>query len=206
MDPPKTPHEHIKQVANHPAAVPVDSASPHLDFSRPNQSLPPASALSATRPVDLTTPPSRHGEPRTVLASPALRASASSPTESSQSTTPPPVLLSTLSASDGESILCIAVEAGEADAGSGTTANGKEGKDGDRSRVRTDGGEGRVYGGSQGGDIHVSLQCQNMREGKQCACRPFPRGVPDSTCRPCASLTPIFHRSGTSRRSRCGHV
>ncbi|BGP11341.1 hypothetical protein JCM10049v2_007246 [Rhodotorula toruloides] len=164
MDPPKTPHEHIKQVANHPAAVPVDSASPHLDFSRPNQSLPPASALSATRPVDLTTPPSRHGEPRTVLASPALRASASSPTESSQSTTPPPVLLSTLSASDGESILCIAVEAGEADAGSGTTANGKEGKDGDRSRVRTDGGEGRVYGGSQGGDIHVwDLETLSLR-------------------------------------------
>ncbi|BGP03427.1 hypothetical protein JCM10021v2_007160 [Rhodotorula toruloides] len=164
MDPLKPPHEHIKQIANHPAAVPVDSASPHLDFSRPNQSLPPASALSATRPVDLTTPPSCHGEPRTVLASPALPASASSPTESSQSSTPAPVLLSTLSASDGESILCIAVEAGEVDAGSGTPAKGEEGKDGNRSRARKNGREGRVYGGSQGGDIHVwDLETLSLR-------------------------------------------
>ncbi|GAA5984956.1 hypothetical protein JCM11641_005597 [Rhodosporidiobolus odoratus] len=68
-----------------------------------------------------------------------------------QATTPEPVLITTLSASDGESILCVAVEeeTGEAERGrtagrGGATA---EGKGGARSA--------RIYGGSQGGSIHV---------------------------------------------------
>ena len=57
----------------------------------------------------------------------------------------PPTLLSTLSANDGESILVLAVDdvkqGGMASALNGSTA---------------DSNKGRVYGGSQGGAIHVS--------------------------------------------------
>lgn len=90
------------------------------------------------------------------MASPALPPTESWSTEASQPSSPAPVLLSTLSASDGESILCVAVEADEAAIGSGVKADDGESKDRNRSRAQKDGRRGRVYGGSQGGDIHVS--------------------------------------------------
>ncbi|GAA5844298.1 hypothetical protein JCM9279_001759 [Rhodotorula babjevae] len=160
----EAPREHMRSTSHYPA-VPLDtpsssSASPppaSLDFARSpprghvGPALPSPSALSQSRPPDHTasTTSSSSSSSSSVDASTSTRtASADKPT-----TTPDTVtLISTLSASDGESILCIAVDDPrdhpDRSRHGDTHAHGlHSGAGGSRA--------GRVYGGSQGGSIHV---------------------------------------------------
>lgn len=125
-----------------------------------------ASGLSATRPPSVTAPASAPPGPdgASPIPTPTASTSAASPSSISASNAAPAsaatvqdslaVLLTTLSAQDGESILSIAVEestdarddhrwhALSTGAGAGTRGAQRQ--------------AGRVYGGSQGGSIHVS--------------------------------------------------
>ncbi|BGP54969.1 hypothetical protein JCM8202v2_002557 [Rhodotorula sphaerocarpa] len=124
-----------------------------------------ASGLSATRPPSVTAPASAPPGPdgASPIPTPTASTSAASPSSISASNAAPAsadtvqdslaVLLTTLSAQDGESILSIAVEestdarddhrwhALSTGAGAGTRGAQRQ--------------AGRVYGGSQGGSIHV---------------------------------------------------
>lgn len=154
MEQPIASIEHLKAIEGHPEARPLDlNPSPSTSTSQslspanasPRPTLPSSpSALSISRPPPLT-------RPSAVPVSTFTAASTRNPSPSPQGqTTPQPVLLNSLTASDGESILCIAVEEDDQDV---------EGARGRKEREREQGGVktgGKVYGGSQGGDIHVS--------------------------------------------------
>ena len=152
------------QVANEPSSSPgVVMMNGQLDFARSlaDSSTPRLTGgLSATRPAPAPAPPA---PPASVADSPTapLASSAKNPI-----TPPPPqqqedplaILLTTLSADDGESILSIAVEEARDDArdqlghrfGHAATSSSSGAGTGKRQA-------GRVYGGSQGGNIHVSV-------------------------------------------------
>ncbi|GAA6060784.1 hypothetical protein JCM10212_005433 [Sporobolomyces blumeae] len=106
------------------------------------------SALSISRPTATPASPPKVS-PAAAFARLNTAASTRNPSPSPQGhTTPHPVLLNSLTASDGESILCVAVEEDEREHHSSRG----------RSSEREQGGvktSGKVYGGSQGGDIHV---------------------------------------------------
>lgn len=135
-----------------------------LDFARSlaDSSTPRLTGgLSATRPAPAPAPPP---PPAPVADSPTAPLASSS----KNPTTPPPpqqqqedplaILLTTLSADDGESILSIAVEEARDDArdqlghrfGHAPTSTSSGAGTGKRQA-------GRVYGGSQGGNIHVRV-------------------------------------------------
>ncbi|GAA5958312.1 hypothetical protein JCM3765_004788 [Sporobolomyces pararoseus] len=149
MEPP-TPKEHINNIENisppQPSTLPSPPGSSFnsLSSSNANARIPLAtspSALSISRP-----PPA----PLVRLPSVVTASSTRNPSPSPQGdTTPQPVLLNSLTATDGESILCIAVEEDETDTGDRGRGLSQEREQGG---VKT---RGRVYGGSQGGDIHV---------------------------------------------------
>ncbi|GAA5958782.1 hypothetical protein JCM21900_004760 [Sporobolomyces salmonicolor] len=164
------PAEHMRATHGHqappPLAIPSTSPHPHsitppsTSPTRPSMIPASPSALSISRPLpsDAQAPASPSspcaGTPSSVVPTVV---STRNPSPSPEiATTPAPVLLSSLTASDGESILCIAVE--------------EEVRDGEargRSTKREQGGVktgGRVYGGSQGGAIHVwDLDTLNLR-------------------------------------------
>ncbi|GAA5842241.1 hypothetical protein JCM3766R1_005079 [Sporobolomyces carnicolor] len=132
-------HSDPRHVAVSPSTI--ESLSPPSAVNRPLLPSSP-SALSISRPQP-TVPLAR-------LPALATAASTRNPSPSPQGqTTPHPVLLNSLTATDGQSILCIAVEEDEPE-------DRERGRN--RSQEREKGGvktRGRVYGGSQGGDIHV---------------------------------------------------
>ena len=174
MEQPIASIEHLKAIEGHPEARPLDlNPSPSTSTSQslspanasPRPTLPSSpSALSISRPPPLT-------RPSAVPVSTFTAASTRNPSPSPQGqTTPQPVLLNSLTASDGESILCIAVEEDDQDV---------EGARGRKEREREQGGVktgGKVYGGSQGGDIHVSRDLSSGRSwfGANSCCRIVP--------------------------------
>ncbi|GAA5875874.1 hypothetical protein JCM1840_002961 [Sporobolomyces johnsonii] len=162
MEQPIAPTEHIRATHGHQAPPPlaIPSTSPHPDSITPPSTSParpsiiPASpsALSISRPLSndaqSSVPSSspRARSPSSVVPT-VISTRNSSPSPQGE-TTPAPVLLSSLTASDGESILCIVVEEEEVRDGEARGRSGEREQGG----VKTG---GRVYGGSQGGDIHV---------------------------------------------------
>ncbi|GAA6048648.1 hypothetical protein JCM3770_001999 [Rhodotorula araucariae] len=147
-----------QHTANYPAALPLPSRRPSsppptLAFSRsppgaPASALSSPSALTTLRPPEF--PPAAGHSSRSSSSSAPPEGSANTPSaEVGDLQNDTPVLISTLSASDGESILCIAVDDPAApdracQRGTYRRGDGAEGATG-----------GRVYGGSQGGSIHV---------------------------------------------------
>ena len=152
------PHEPLSPSSSSSSSAMMNG---QLDFARSlaDSSTPRLTGgLSATRPAPAPAPPP---PPAPVADSPTAPLASSS----KNPTTPPPpqqqqedplaILLTTLSADDGESILSIAVEEARDDARDqlghrfGTTSTSTSAGTGKRQA-------GRVYGGSQGGNIHVS--------------------------------------------------
>lgn len=112
--------------------------------------LPPGpSQLSASRPPSTVLDQTTAQLNGFSLSSPSSsRApSPSSPAPTTEGGPQQPTLLSTLSANDGESILVLTVD--ELD--QAAAKSGFEGSQGEQGKSK-----GRVYGGSQGGAIHVS--------------------------------------------------
>ncbi|GAA6010624.1 hypothetical protein JCM11491_002998 [Sporobolomyces phaffii] len=140
--------EHVENLEGRAAPRPLDKSSPPSTRSlSPANPTPRPTLASSPSALSISRPPA---VPLTRVApSLATAASTRNPSPSPQGqTTPRPVLLNSLTATDGESILCIAVEEDERER---EDARG-------RSSEREQGGvktQGKVYGGSQGGDIHV---------------------------------------------------
>ncbi|GAA5998967.1 glutamine amidotransferase subunit DUG2 [Rhodotorula paludigena] len=175
MSAPEASAEHVQRTANLPAAVPVpaapadhvEAAPPRLDFSPRTQAAwgtPGWSALSASRPLDFHPAISKLPTPPTALASDegreggAMHSPAALPMDGqcdpAAADVRLPTLLSTLSASDDESILCIAVEEQHSSEGCPRDQRARDYKGrGAAGDALMHGG--RVYGGSQGGSIHV---------------------------------------------------
>lgn len=175
MNAPEASAEHVQRTANLPAAVPVpaapadhvEAAPPQLDFSPRTQGAwgtPGWSALSASRPLDFHPAISKLPTPPTALASGggreggATHSPAALPMDGQRAPAAAdvrlPTLLSTLSASDDESILCIAVEEQHSSEGCPRDQRARDYKGrGAAGDALMHGG--RVYGGSQGGSIHV---------------------------------------------------
>ncbi|GAA5821143.1 hypothetical protein JCM11251_001983 [Rhodosporidiobolus azoricus] len=174
MADPESSAEHVARLVNshHSAPSPIPPASssintlsrppPALTFPRSPSNGPtsPQSALSASRPLAFEStyaaPPSScsaalslfPSQPSTSSTPARTREASPSP---EQATTPLPVLMTTLSAVDGESVLCLAVEEAEgAEATRGRTQRG-----GNAANGRSGGRRSRIYGGSQGGSLHV---------------------------------------------------
>lgn len=155
MDP-ITAQEHIKVTEGRSPSRPLDVAPSHSTNSSlsppnasPRSSLPSSpSALSVSRPPEVSS-----AVPAARIPSLTTAASTRNPSPSPQGrTTPHPVLLNSLTPPDDESILCIAVE-------EDIVEESRKGRG--HSREREQGGVktgGKVYGGSQGGDIHVRSQ------------------------------------------------
>ncbi|GJN94288.1 hypothetical protein Rhopal_007362-T1 [Rhodotorula paludigena] len=175
MSAPEASAEHVQRTANLPAAVPVpaapadhvEAAPPQLDFSPRTQGAwgtPGWSALSASRPLDFHPAISKLPTPPTALASGggreggAAHSPAALPMDGQRAPAAAdvrlPTLLSTLSASDDESILCIAVEEQHSSEGCPRDQRAMDYKGrGAAGDALMHGG--RVYGGSQGGSIHL---------------------------------------------------
>lgn len=124
----------------------ADSSTPRLTGGLSATRPAPAPAAPAPAPASVADPPT----------APIASTSKNPPTPPSlRQEDPLAVLLTTLSADDGESILSIAVEEARDDARDqlghrfGTTSTSTSAGTGKRQA-------GRVYGGSQGGNIHVS--------------------------------------------------
>jgi hypothetical protein len=182
MGDPASSAEHIALLFNQHRSAPPSLTSPSPSSSRSNSlhfprspssssPLQSPSALSQSRPLLFPTPtPSTSTPPiqtpsfcsaaanlfpsRSPSTGVATRDASPSP---DQANTPLPALVSTLSASDAESVLCVAVEEEqglEETRGRGKERNGNGGGNGSASGK--DGrAKGRIYGGSQGGSIHV---------------------------------------------------
>lgn len=120
-----------------PLPIPIPYAGGSIGSSALGFTIPATtpSRLSASRPILPTTSTS---SPPSPPSPPVAGPSTASPVPEKQDG---PALLSTLGASDGESVLCVCVDDGE-DGGLGTNGQARE---------------ARVYAGSQGGAIHVSL-------------------------------------------------
>lgn len=112
-----------------------------LSASRPPVPQPPSVALSALQLDD--------SRPSSPLPTPGLDGS-SSRAGAAAGDVPSPTLLSTLTANDGESILVLCVDE-EPNTTRASTGGGLSGTAGAGTEM------GRVYGGSQGGAIHVCL-------------------------------------------------
>lgn len=125
-------------VAQLQAVAATPSSPSRLSTSRPSSTSPPSTPASPHFDAPLS--PKPMPPPRI----PLLRTPASTRPPTPAQVRPPPVLLNILSAADGESILVIVVE-DPSEAGEHSTPSFERG------RVHG----GRVYGGSQGGDIHV---------------------------------------------------
>ncbi|GAA5873250.1 hypothetical protein JCM8547_008613 [Rhodosporidiobolus lusitaniae] len=131
----------------------VATAPSQLSFARsPSTQSNAQSALTQSRPLAHSScSAALNLFPSTPASSPVPTRDASPSPE--QHSTPKPSLITTLSASDGESILCVAVEeqARTDDTRGRASSRGRNGvndKDGRQTRSR-------IYGGSQGGSIHV---------------------------------------------------
>ncbi|BGP20053.1 hypothetical protein JCM10213_003563 [Rhodosporidiobolus nylandii] len=123
------------------------SSQSALSASRPADPAPPVLSPSSATPSSCSAALNLFPSRSTSAAPPTTRDASPSP---EQASTPLPVLMTTLSASDGESVLCVAVEEdGRGEEGRGRRATRK-------TEHTKDGGErARIYGGSQGGSIHV---------------------------------------------------
>ncbi|GAA5904558.1 hypothetical protein JCM6882_004907 [Rhodosporidiobolus microsporus] len=173
MGDPESSAEHIALLMNslHSAPSPIPSrSSPSISSSRPPPALTfprspssgptsPLSALSASRPPPLeapaAVPPSSCSAALSLFPSTpsdsAARTREASPSPD-QASTPFPTLMTTLSAVDGESVLCLAVEEGD---GVEETRGRNVERGGSAAGGKSGGRRARIYGGSQGGSIHV---------------------------------------------------